>query len=73
MLGVETWMTKFVPGVFPDAQPVTIHQAIIRTSHYVVGSGVFGWAVVTSLHAYRHVLILKTRPVPRLGGLEGAL
>jgi len=33
--------------------------------------GVFGWAVVTSLHAYRHVLIMKTRPVPRLGGLEG--
>ena len=73
MLGVETWMTKFVPGVFPDAQPVTLQQAIIRTSHYVVGSCVFGWAVVTSLHAYRHVLILKARHVPGLGRLEGAL
>jgi heme A synthase len=73
MLGVETWMTKFVPGVFPDAQPVTLRQAIIRTAHYVVGSGVFGLAVVTSLHAYRHVLVTKTRPVPHLGGLEGAL
>jgi len=73
LLGVETWMTKFVPGVFPDAQPVTIRQAIIRTAHYVVGAGVFGWAVVTSLHAFRHVLIMKTKPVPALSRLEGAL
>ncbi|HEV8063135.1 MAG TPA: COX15/CtaA family protein [Gemmataceae bacterium] len=73
LLGVETWMTKFVPGVFPDTQPVTVRQAIIRTAHYVVGSGVFGFAVVTSLRAYRQALALKTRPVPHLGGLEGAL
>ncbi len=73
LLGVETWMTKFVPGVFPDAQPVTVRQAIIRTAHYVVGSGVFGFAVVTSLRAYKHALALRTRPVPHLGGLEGAL
>ncbi len=73
LLGVETWMTKFVPGVFPDSQPVTVRQLIIRTAHYVVGSGVFGFAVVTSLLTYRHVLALKPRPVPHLGGLEGAL
>jgi heme A synthase len=73
LLGVETWMTKFVPGVFPDAQPVTIGQAIVRTAHYVVGAGVFGWAVVTSLHAFRHVLITKPKTVPALSRLEGAL
>src|SRR5581483_513312 len=73
LLGVETWMTKFVPGVYPDSQPVTLSQAIVRTTHYVVGSGVFGLAIAASLHAYRRVLRAPARAIPHLGRLEGAL
>ncbi len=73
LLGVETWMVKFQPGVFPDSQPVTMPQAIIRTAHYVVGSGVFGFAVATCLQAYRPVLVTAARPIPHLGRLEGAI
>jgi heme a synthase len=73
LLGVETWMTKFVPGVYPDSQPITVGAAITRTAHYVVGSGVFGFAVATTLYAYRRVLKITVQPIARLGKLEGAL
>ena len=73
LLGVETWMTKFVPGVYPDSQPVSVSGAVTRTAHYVVGSGVFGFAVATSLHAYRRLLKTPAQPIPHLGKLEGAL
>jgi heme A synthase len=73
LLGVETWMTKFVPGVYPDSQPVSIGAAVTRTTHYVVGSGVFGFAVAATLHAYRRILKTPAQPLPRLGKLEGAI
>ncbi|CAN5229921.1 COX15/CtaA family protein [soil metagenome] len=73
LLGVETWMTKFVPGVYPDSQPVSVGAAITRTAHYVFGSGAFGFAVTNSLHTYSRVFRTSAPPVPRLAKLEGAL
>ena len=73
LLGVEAWMTRFIPGVFPDAQPVTMGQAVIRTAHYLVGSAVFATAVLVAMQAHRPVLVVEPQPAVGIGRLEGAV
>ncbi len=49
LLGVEAWMTKFGTGVLPELQHLTVGQALIRTAHYLVGSGIFVTSVIIAL------------------------
>src|SRR5207302_3908866 len=53
VLGVEAWMTKFAAGGLADMQPVTVRQAVIRTGHFLVGSGIFATCIVIMLQTYR--------------------
>jgi len=55
-LGVEAWMAKFGAGGPVDMHPVTMHQAVIRTAHFLVGSGIFATSIVIALQAYRQTM-----------------
>jgi multisubunit Na+/H+ antiporter MnhB subunit len=54
-LGVDAWMGKFGPGVDPQAATIRPGQAIVRTLHVLVGTGV----LVTSIAC---TLLLHSRP-----------
>jgi heme A synthase len=71
IFGVEAWLTRFGTGGLPELQPVTVHQAFIRTSHFLIGSLIFATSVVAALWAHRQVaatLSLSVTPVHRLEG-----
>jgi heme A synthase len=57
-LGVEAWMTKFgeearrgkpASSFLPEAEAVTEKQAVLRTTHTLIGTGVLAAAVVIAL------------------------
>jgi cytochrome c oxidase assembly protein subunit 15 len=56
VLGAEAWIAKFGSGGPADMRPVTVHQAVIRTAHFLVGSGIFATSVVIALQAYRQTM-----------------
>jgi cytochrome c oxidase assembly protein subunit 15 len=76
MIGVETWLAKYAPGTLPAMQPVTLRQGMVRTAHFLVGSGVFATAVVVMLRANAHrfstVHIVADAAARPLGSMEGA-
>jgi hypothetical protein len=52
LLGVEAWMFKFsAGGLPPEARPVTVAQAAVRTAHVLAGSWVLAAAVAAALQA----------------------
>jgi cytochrome c oxidase assembly protein subunit 15 len=53
LLGVEAWMMKFASEVLPELQRVTLGQGMIRTAHFVLGSGIFATSVIVALRLYR--------------------
>jgi cytochrome c oxidase assembly protein subunit 15 len=72
VLGIEAWMMRFSSGGLPELQASTAGQGLVRTAHFVVGSGIFATAVVATLRAHRHaVLALRLAPA-QVGQMEGA-
>ncbi|MBV9125386.1 MAG: hypothetical protein JO112_18680, partial [Planctomycetes bacterium] len=72
-LGMETWLAKFaeVSGTWPQLRPLTLHPELIRSVHYLVGSGIFATAVAVALEAHRRTawaVHLTPTPVSRLEG-----
>jgi cytochrome c oxidase assembly protein subunit 15 len=58
-LGVEAWLGRFAGVLLPEAAPVTIGQAIVRTAHLFLGSLILVTVLVVTFRVYRataHVL-----------------
>jgi cytochrome c oxidase assembly protein subunit 15 len=72
LLGVEAWMVRFSAGLVPDFQPVTVQQGAVRTAHFILGSLVFGQAVVLALKTRQPVVESAQVPLAPAGRLEGA-
>ena len=54
LLGVEAWMLKFSGGIaITDLRPIEPREEIVRTAHYLLGSGVFATAVAVAFQAHR--------------------
>ena len=53
MLGVEAWMGKFASGVLPELQRVSKGQAIVRTGHVLIGTGILATSVALVLASRR--------------------
>jgi heme A synthase len=53
MLGIESWMGKFVGVVLPELQKPTIGQAATRVAHVLVGSFILATSVVLTLQVHR--------------------
>ena len=56
-LGVEAWMGKFASGVLPELQKITPGQAIIRTAHVLVGTGILATSVTFVLLTFRFPVV----------------
>ena len=57
MLGVEAWMLKFSAGIsMADLRPIETREEIVRTAHFLVGSGVFAAAVAAMFEAHRQAV-----------------
>jgi heme A synthase len=52
MLGVETFLYRFTAATVPDAVPLTISQAAMRTVHVLVGSWILAASVSCAVLAY---------------------
>jgi hypothetical protein len=48
-LGVEAWLGRFAGQILPELQIVTAPQAVVRTLHVLLGSGILATSVVLSL------------------------
>jgi heme A synthase len=71
LFGVETWMTKYKPGVLPELQRATLGQAMIVMIHFLFGSAIFATAVVLTLRTHRQAsLAVQVAPAP-VHHLEG--
>jgi cytochrome c oxidase assembly protein subunit 15 len=66
LLGVEAWLSRYLLAMSPG------RQAIIRTAHFLVGSGVFATAVVVALRAHRQLLLQFQFARAPIGHLEEA-
>jgi hypothetical protein len=53
LLGVESWMIRFASGALAYYQPSTLGQALLRSGHFLAGSGIFATSVIMSLWACR--------------------
>jgi hypothetical protein len=51
-LGVEALFGRLASPLPPEAQPVTVAAASLRTAHQVVGAGVLAAAVVGAIRAF---------------------
>lgn len=73
VLGVETWLAKFVAAPeWPQLKPLTDRWQLIPSLHYLMGSFIFATAVVATLHAYRSLawkVSLQREPLGRLEGV----
>jgi heme A synthase len=49
LLGVEAWLGKFAGGDLAQFQSVTTGQAVVRTAHVLVGTGVLAVSVVLAV------------------------
>jgi heme A synthase len=67
-LGIEAWMGLYTSDLPADLQPVTIGQAIVRTSHVVVGACILATASVAAIQAHR-AGVLATVDLQRLEGV----
>jgi heme A synthase len=63
-LGVEAWMGRYASPLPPEAQPVTVGQAVVRTAHLLVGSWVLATAVVAAVQAHRTAAAVEVHPEP---------
>jgi heme A synthase len=70
MLGVEAWLSKYAGVLLPEAEPVTVSQAVVRTAHVLVGSWVLATSVAITLLASRRVPQPAAAPAPRGTDLE---
>jgi heme A synthase len=52
MLGVEVYLYRFTKATVPDAVPLTIGQAALRSLHVLIGSWILAGAVSCSVLAY---------------------
>jgi len=71
MLGVEAWMMKFSSGMIADLKPITAPQGVVRTAHFLAGSGIFATAFVIALWTRRGRVIaiqVVSAPASRLEG-----
>jgi cytochrome c oxidase assembly protein subunit 15 len=73
LLGVESWMLRFGAGPLADFRPATFAQALVRTGHFLAGSGIFATAVVVALWAYRASLANFDRASRTACRVEGAI
>jgi cytochrome c oxidase assembly protein subunit 15 len=53
MLGVESWLGKFIGVLLPEMRKPTIGQAATRVAHVLVGSFILATCVVQTLLLYR--------------------
>ena len=68
ILGVEAWMGKFSGGVLPELQKVSLGQAIVRTAHVLVGTGILATSVGLFLLTRRPATYRRReRPDGRIG------
>ena len=63
ILGVEAWMGKFASGVLPELQKVSTGQAIVRTAHVLVGTGILAISVGLFLLTRRPVSIIDANGI----------
>jgi heme A synthase len=54
-LGIEAWMGLFASELPPEAQPLLVGQAVVRTAHVVVGAGILAASAVAAIQAHRAV------------------
>jgi hypothetical protein len=64
MLGVEAWMGKFAAGGLGELAAVTRSQAVVRTAHVLVGTGVLAASFVLALLAHLPAVAAQSTPVP---------
>ncbi len=55
VLGIESWLSKFLDRASPhmQIQPLLVHHEVLRSVHYLVGTLVFATSVVIALRAYQ--------------------
>jgi heme A synthase len=53
LLGVEAWLSKYLGVELPEAERVTVGQAVIRTAHVLVGSWILATSVGLALLLWR--------------------
>jgi heme A synthase len=71
LLGVEAWMLKFSGGMaITDLRPIEPREEIVRTAHYLLGSGVFATAVAVAFQAHRKT-VWSFRIAPASAGRMG--
>lgn len=73
LLGVESWMMKFETGTYADLRPITIGQAVVRTSHYLIGSCVLACSVAVGLRAHRQIAAVASSTAVPVQQLEVAV
>ncbi len=56
LLGVESWLGKYIGVLLPDAQRPTVGQAATRVAHVLVGSFVLASTVTLAVLAHRSVI-----------------
>jgi hypothetical protein len=81
LLGVEAWLSKYLGVELPEAERVTVGQAVIRTAHVLVGSWILATSVGLALLLWRpltsHETAAATEPgseayYPSARGLRAA-
>jgi cytochrome c oxidase assembly protein subunit 15 len=74
MLGVEAWMLKFAAGTaLADTRPIGAREEVIRTAHFLVGSGTFATAVAVAIGAHRQVAWSFRFGSARVSRVEGVV
>ena len=70
-LGMETWLSKFfVPQAYwNQVQPLALHQDLVRSIHYVVGTLLLASTLAVTLNVYRWTTngLLLTKVTPSSG------
>jgi heme A synthase len=74
LLGVEAWMMKFSAGIAAAGlRPISAREELIRTAHFLLGSGVFATAVGALFQAHRHAVWSFRLSAAGAGRMEGAV
>ncbi len=61
-LGVEAWLGKFTDSVLPELEVVSVSQAVVRTSHVIIGASILATSVTLALLVWRPAVAATTHP-----------
>jgi heme a synthase len=58
-LGIEAWMGQYTTDLPPEAQMVTMGQAVVRTAHVVIGACILAGASIAAVQAHRATVAIS--------------